>query len=285
MCMITVIDPLSQRPEINLDYLRIAAEKNKDGCGFAYVVNIGTPEAKVEIKKGMYDIEYFLKIYIESREQNPDSMFIVHQRNSTAGWMTENNCHPFVANDIAIAHNGTINKLKTVQFEKESDSAKLAKIVAELPKRWWCSDAKDVIFNLIQEFIGVNNRAAFLLPTNEVLYIGETGWNTHENILFSNTYYKKIESSVTIITPEVVKTQESKTATIDESVFFECNVCHKKAFISEGDKFFCENCFQDYLNKRDNNIICPICDKEKLLLDSEIKNGICHNCNMLYCGV
>lgn len=261
MCMITLLPEREKMSnEIDLTYFENAWEKNKDGCGFAYVEKVGTPEAKVRIFKGLVRFDVFIKNFISKRNENPKSQFMTHFRNATYGEISYANCHPFVVKDMAMTHNGSIYKMNSKKNIGYSDSKELATFISGLPKGW---EKNQIYIDLIESYIGLQNKVAFLTPDNHVFYFGggDSWIEVEDEIIFSNDYFKKAQPLVNSFYKDEL-----------------CDVCKKEhVFVKINDTKLCENCSIDRAREKTVVVECHMCEKP-LKTQGEVEMKTCMEC-------
>lgn len=179
MCIIAVIP---SDKTITKETLSRCWQNNPHGGGFMY-----TDGKKVCIEKEMQSFKRYYKRFLNARNNNARSTFVVHFRISTHGKINETNCHPFSVNDkLAFAHNGIIYSVPnspdysdTVMFNNT--------ILKVLPANFLTNDA---ILEMIRTYIGTGSKLAFLDARNNVTIINEKAGIWDDGIWYSNSGYK-----------------------------------------------------------------------------------------------
>lgn len=127
MCMLTFYRP---GVKVNASRLRNGAISNRDGHGFAVVVEGKVP--RLEVGHSM-NSEAAISAFVRVREKHPESYAIFHSRFTTDGLTNLENCHPFhVGGDsrTVLAHNGILPKeARPVKGEDRSDTRILAESI------------------------------------------------------------------------------------------------------------------------------------------------------------
>ncbi len=152
---------------VPLSYLKRAWARNPHGAGFSMMFG-----NDFETFKGFTTFEDFWKAY--SYGSNRWREAVIHFRYSTAGEISEANCHPFLfgRNKYAMAHNGTIEKLCFTG--KRSDSNILAKdYLSKWIKKYSFTSKR--FKSRIEKFIGKDkyNKLILMSDKGEFLIINE----------------------------------------------------------------------------------------------------------------
>lgn len=156
---------------------------NRDGAGFAW-----TDGDKVYVKKGYFS---FRKFWNDFREVQ-DYPCLVHFRIKTHGPVNAENCHPFfVADDLALIHNGTLRCVTSTSGH--SDTAVFAdKVMAPLVDSYGLSVLEHpVMLPMLENVIGSGNKVAFLNRDGEFTILNESCGNWAEGIWWSNSSWKR----------------------------------------------------------------------------------------------
>lgn len=155
---------------------------NEDGGGFSYIDEGG----KLVIFKSL-DLDELKKLWKEHHtKHSPYSPFLLHFRAASAGLITTDNCHPFSPNPkVAFIHNGTIHKMPN---DKERSDTRIFSedYLTKLPHNFLNNPT---IMVMMAEYLGTN-KIAFLGTDGETLVTNKSQWVTHNDALFSNTFYK-----------------------------------------------------------------------------------------------
>lgn len=161
-------------------------ESNKDGGGYTFIglSDKGTPEFKV--KKSL-DFEDFRTAFEHDlKSHGAHSKFLLHFRAKSQGSVSIANCHPFFPSpDVSFIHNGTIWKMPNDSLK--SDTMLFEEFLSTLPRGW---TSNKTMITLIQEFVGANNKIAFMTLKEKLLILNEKDWEKDEGRLFSNKQYK-----------------------------------------------------------------------------------------------
>ena len=181
MC-IAIVKPADQT--IDKETLRICAENNPDGCGFAYINEDNFGVRRIKVRKAMEFEEFYTK-YQRALSENMGSPFLIHFRIKTHGDVDLANCHPFkIDKNHVFIHNGTISKVQKV--DGMSDTRVFNRdILRILPKNW---NKQSGIKTLIEEFIGYSKLAVMDIAGKINIYNEQKGeWK--DGLWFSNTSY------------------------------------------------------------------------------------------------
>jgi glutamine amidotransferase len=135
----------------------------------------------LQVRKAL-TIEEFLPML----EQKPDeSPYVLHFRFATHGAVNLDNCHPFtIGGGTAVAHNGVLPWRST---EERSDTRCFARDILRPNRRevWG-----NTFQNHIEDFIGQNNKLAFVNKFGDVTIYNEHCGHWVGNIWFSNYSYR-----------------------------------------------------------------------------------------------
>lgn len=107
----------------------------------------------------------------------------MHFRITTRGDDTAENCHPFVLNDGALIHNGTLDNLGSKKGEGKSDTRELSELLYDIDL-----PTLRKMQPLIEVYLDYN-KVAVMHGSGEVLVFNEKDWINHEGVLFSNDGY------------------------------------------------------------------------------------------------
>ena len=123
MCMLTFLPP-GVLP--NVERLRNGTVSNRDGHGWAIVVQ-GGPDTAPHILTGhSMNPDAAIEAFRLTREQHPEGPALFHSRYTTGGLVDESNCHPYVVNGdprTILAHNGVLPySLKQPHSDERSDT-------------------------------------------------------------------------------------------------------------------------------------------------------------------
>lgn len=293
MCLIIALPPLSEmKKEIDYQYIRNSWVRNSDGGGMAYVHNVNKDNAEIRIRKGFFKIDNFLNTLTELREQNKDSIFVLHHRLASYGDVSIKNCHPFVIIDkqTVMFHNGSIYKVKANKKTGVSDSFLLAKMLKELPKDWI---TKPVYYKLLQEYVGISNKICFLHKQNAVNFLNYNLWiKDDDGIMFSNETFKEIPKKdlcdqcgknkwIYILNNKHLCTmcydKDPKLLPFYSDKSFKICVDCKTELLYDFEKRInlCDRCFETHKRNKD---MCSECLENILKTKEEKKSKICNHC-------
>jgi len=178
MCIIAVIPA---KKSITKEILSRCWNNNPHGGGFIY-----TDGSKLSIHKEMDNFDSFYSTFVKARKSHAQSSFIVHFRISTHGKINKENCHPFMVNDnLGFAHNGVIhNAPYSVDY---SDTHQFnTHILKHLPDNFL---SQSVFISLLESYIGVGSKLAFLSVDNVISIINEKAGVWDGGIWYSNRGY------------------------------------------------------------------------------------------------
>lgn len=164
MCMIMI---KKANIEINWKHLDKAYISNRDGFGMSWF------DGEVKTFTTLVYTEFCLKLV-----ELDDFEVMAHFRNKSVGKVNLTNAQPFLINNQAVAHNGTIWSLGD---NKKSDSREFAEIITELPEGNARSKA-------IKAIIG-EDRVSVMRKDGEIEIYGE--WDEVDGTLYSSDYYKR----------------------------------------------------------------------------------------------
>lgn len=156
MCLLSYYPPGVQ-PDIQR--LRNGCLRNRDGFGYAIVVDAGLKTAFIHVRKFMKH-EEALSGFKADRAKYPNGPALFHSRMATGGTETEFNVHPFkVGKDEGtyVAHNGIM--FSTEAKDPRSDTHYFADEIA--PRFYRRLDRKGVRAQL-EAFLGSGNKLVFL---------------------------------------------------------------------------------------------------------------------------
>lgn len=187
---------------IDKDTLITCNIANPDGFGFAYF----NEDNKICIKKEVDEKKILKRIdkFIEIREIYIDKPFLVHFRIATHGKISKRCTHPFVVNDETIfCHNGILRYDYGVdRMSLDSDTMMFNKnILQRLEKnclRKMIEGKNNVLFNLMEGYIGSGNKMILLNKDGNFKIINEKAGVWDNGIWYSNTSYKP-KPKVTVI--------------------------------------------------------------------------------------
>ena len=253
------------------EVLKTCYDKNKDGCGFAYIHTYPNGHKKIKIEK-MMEFDRFLTRFRRAEQYNVESPFLIHFRIGTAGIKTTFNCHPFKVNkNLVFIHNGIISG---VGLDKNKSDTQLfnEKILKVLPTNWLNNSA---IKLLVEDFIGLGSKLAFLDIDGEFHFSNEAKGVWDGGIWYSNTGYKLTPSyyqqfqgnrqsnyaSCNYASIEY-KRKEKKSKTVSIYEFESCEFCNSVHNIRK---------MKVYSVNGEIMLLCPTCEKE-LLQTSQITN-------------
>ena len=259
MCVI-IVKPKGKKLTVN--EIEKAWDRNPDGGGIVYRDNNRYIVFKT-LDKDRY-LKYFKKHYRE------DLNILMHMRIKTHGDISIKNTHPFKTRNAGyFAHNGIItpegsnkDKLDTLEFRDN--------IINNLFDRWWENKA---IVKMMSEYVGYS-KLAFLLPTDEFLFINEDKGDWIDGVWYSNrtftytakpvvkerTYYKGSENNQT----NFISSWKETNTSID---------ILKKALSGDTEKYI----DLTRIFKNNGGKVCQFCGAP-LITEDEIDNGLCNTC-------
>lgn len=109
---------------------------------------------------------------------------LLHCRITTRGDSSAANTHPFETEHGALVHNGTIFGLGQ-RGAGESDSSIFAKMIGAAPR-----EALGRMRPIIDDYLD-DSRVAMLFHDGEFLVFNEREWDTEDNVMYSNLYFKR----------------------------------------------------------------------------------------------
>lgn len=178
MC-IAIVKP--QGTTISDEYLRNCFENNPHGAGIAYA-----KENVLYLIKGIFDVNKFIK-KVREIEKIAEGDILIHCRISTSGNIDEANCHPHSVNDnVALIHNGILNIDVPIGSEASDTRIFIGKYLANLPNDFIKNKA---ILDIIEDFIGKNNKFAFLNNKGESAICNMYEGVIENGIWYSNSSY------------------------------------------------------------------------------------------------
>jgi predicted glutamine amidotransferase len=158
---------------------------NPDGGGFAYA-----HKGKIRIVNGLMTLKEFNKAYSEAAKKHPAAPFLVHFRIRSMGDKNEANTHPFLLNNAALIHNGTIDGTGAVYQTGDSDTklfvAKYKDILTVANIKKYRSDF-DAALNY--------NKVAVLDGNGEFAIINENIGNWQNGVWYSNYTFRSYANS------------------------------------------------------------------------------------------
>lgn len=169
------------------EWLDNSAKNNADGFGLSYSVN-----NEVQIFKTM-DYKKFKLTFRELEKEMPTMAFVLHFRKSTCGLTDITNCHPFLVENKAIFHNGSINKCKPSKEEKVRSDTRIfcEDILADLPENWI---EYEPMLELIENYVG-GSKLLFMEDDGTVTILHEESGHWIDGVWMSNySYYPNTKS-------------------------------------------------------------------------------------------
>jgi hypothetical protein len=191
MCIAIVKKPGVDIPK---ETLKVCAENNQDGCGFAYINTDTLGIKRIRVKKAM-DFESFYSKYERAIEKNPDSVFLIHFRIKTSGNIDLANCHPFkIDRDHVFIHNGSIAGIP-LEKGKSDTRAFNQNVLRVLPKGW---NGNSGIKKLIEDFIRHSKIVVLNIDGDFNIY-NESKGHWVEGVWYSNDSYKRVPVKAHVI--------------------------------------------------------------------------------------
>jgi predicted glutamine amidotransferase len=156
----------AEAPIITADQFKTAWGNNPHGGGLVYLNRAN----KMVVRKTQKSWEHFYEIYLDAKDEAPDSHFIVHFRWATHGAKNTENTHPFkVRHGLYFAHNGIISGYGSGQ-EKSDTRDFNDRILKQLPDNFHLN--KDFI-EMLSDHIGLGNKFVFLDDLNQYAVVNE----------------------------------------------------------------------------------------------------------------
>lgn len=159
---------------------------NDDGAGFAVVEPDENGVLELNIHKGIFSIERFLKEF----EPYKDKQALIHFRIATHKTVNGINCHPWRVNDnLVFIHNGTIaniNKNEAISDTGNFANEILAPLAKAAPDFWKSPQFKWFIENSI----GSNNKLVLMDLKGDVAIFNEKAGEWDGKVWYSNTSYR-----------------------------------------------------------------------------------------------
>lgn len=184
MCIAIYARPGSRIHPDNLDE---AARCNDDGFGYAFVEDLGTPEARVVVKKAATWEELKDEFYADQERVGDVSGMLIHFRIATHGKVDAKRAHPFATRDGgAIIHNGII-PIPHIPGDKSDTEAWVRQVVDHLPDQWYMSDTW---LEMAERMIGTGSKVAGIWPDGQVIILNERSGHWDEGVWYSNHSYK-----------------------------------------------------------------------------------------------
>jgi predicted glutamine amidotransferase len=170
-----------QGTRIYASTLEACWNSNSDGAGFAYV-----EDKKLHVIKGLMTYNDFIEAYIPHETKQ----LLLHFRIATHGGITEEMTHPFLIDDnLALIHNGIINKINTEDDKTKSDTwhfiEQYLKSFRTTRKNFWLLPEYQY---LIEDFIG-HSKLAFLDNHGRFKIYNENLGHWNSDCWFSNYSY------------------------------------------------------------------------------------------------
>jgi hypothetical protein len=165
---------------------------HSDGAGFLVAKN-GT----LIMKKGFFTLKELLDALAPYAEDN----CVIHFRAGTMGGRNVENCHPFLVNEtLGFVHNGTINKIDRKE-NRYSDTWHFNELLMKpLVQTYGSIWAHKTVKYLIEEYIGMTNKLAFMNNEGIVKIYNEEKGTRELGCWFSNTdfrYYRGVRGHST----------------------------------------------------------------------------------------
>ena len=203
MCII-----VAKKKGVNIpsnDILKTCFTRNSDGAGLMY-----NKDNKVIIEKGFMTYDKLEQRLTELKNEFKDNSLkkiglVLHFRIGTQGKNDAFTCHPFmisdnnedlrklvVETDVAMVHNGIISAYSTRKEDDLSDTQLFIKYMVNTIYKYDKEFYKDTkVMNMLQDV--ARSRLCFLDKKGDIYTSGD--FITDNDILYSNTSYKKIEYS------------------------------------------------------------------------------------------
>ena len=179
MCII-IAKP--EKKGIKKKVLKRSFKRNGDGAGFAVVKD----DSGVEIYKGYTHFDTFYNALIKETK-NYCHPALIHFRKQSVGNINYENCHPFIVGNCAMAHNGTIDKMKR-HTNGDSDSLFLANLLNRVPNIDLLIKGENFT-DLISYFVNPS-RVVFMTPEGGFKFINRKAGEEYRGSWFSNSNYK-----------------------------------------------------------------------------------------------
>ena len=156
---------------------------NLDGGGFVYL----NEDEEFVIHKAL-KLDELKTLWKEHHDKHGDySPFLLHFRAASQGDVTLENCHPFLPNPkTALIHNGTIYKVSSTK-EKSDTRVFAEEFLSKLPHNFLANKS---IMTMMDDFLGKNNKIAFLSNDGKFSITNLSDWKLHNDVHFSNDFFK-----------------------------------------------------------------------------------------------
>ena len=179
MC-IAIVKP--QNKTISDEYLENCFENNSDGAGIAYANN-----GKLYIVKGIFDKQKFIQA-VRKAEKFAEGDMLIHCRIGTSGLKNKNNCHPHIVNNnLVMIHNGILN-IDVPENSRYSNTVIFIKKYLKPLNQDFIKNKG--IIKLIENFIGKNNKFAFLNNKGESVICNKDAGIVEDEIWYSNDSFQ-----------------------------------------------------------------------------------------------
>jgi hypothetical protein len=165
--------------------LRSSFYTNQHGSGLAFVRS-----GKVEIKKGFFDSENWIKAYHNAFEDvGATSPIILHARIASLGKINRDNCHPFPIKNGALIHNGVLwsSTFGNGRQAEKSDTREFAERLHNVLTYDDITEDKTTI----EKAIGYN-KMVLLFNTGKYVILNEHNghWDVNGDVWYSAHTYK-----------------------------------------------------------------------------------------------
>jgi hypothetical protein len=202
MCVI-VYKPIGRT--VSDDLLKECWKRNHDGIGFMF-----PGKSKVIVIKDKENIDKIIAKYRKMIPKEKEIPVIWHLRRATVGEVSAKNTQPFEEKNYAYCHNGTIESVKKIVEENESDSSALGRLYLNHMNVF-----QESVKNIVERSIGWS-RIALMNKHGNVAIINEAGGTWRDGIWFSNLKWENW-------------TEEQENATREHSINCVCQACLNEA--------------------------------------------------------
>lgn len=192
MCIAIVIPPHTVVPD---EVMQLAAKRNRNGCGFAFVNSVAKSSARTVVIKRWAtsegeDLDNMMSSYKRILKKTPaaDYHVLMHFRIATAGTVIKDNAHPFPIRHGALIHNGTLFHPVGGVNAPRSDT----RIFAEAYEDKLTPEFVQLCKPDLERAIDRWNKIAMMWNDGTVQVLNESAWvrDAATGILYSHSGYK-----------------------------------------------------------------------------------------------
>jgi len=163
------------------------AEKNPDGFGAMWYT-----DGQLQVYRGYGEdvVSAYRRFAQEAASSNSPLAF--HFRKRTTGDVGVAMCHPFEAGTGFIMHNGTIDALRPKEEEGESDTFRLAELLAQAERETGHTVLTSPALRKTVSLVARTNRVLYApaqaVPGNSMMLLNPGLWHTIGRHMISNLY-------------------------------------------------------------------------------------------------